>query len=90
MDSVRVYDDRNLGIPHVERPEIVTVTGIGIQSEIDLLDEELEQVSVQRQELKNAYGDDVSQQALDHNTNLYNDLVQQIQELEDKLACVQI
>ena len=90
VDSVRVYDDRNLGIPYVERPEIVTVTGIGIQSEIDLLDEELEQVSVQRQELKNAYGDDVSQQALDHNTNLYNDLVQQIQELEDKLACMQI
>ena len=90
VDSVRVYDDRNLGIPYVERPEIATVTGIGIQSEIDLLNEELEQVSVQRQELKNAYGDDVSQQALDHNTNLYNDLVQQIQELKDKLACVQI
>ena len=41
VDSVRVYNDRNLGIPYMERPEIVTVAGIEIQSKIDLLDEDL-------------------------------------------------
>ena len=29
-------------------------------------------------------------EALDDNTNLYNDLTQQIQELEDQLTCVNI
>ena len=31
VDSIRVYDDRNLGIPHVERPEISTVAGVKVQ-----------------------------------------------------------
>ena len=86
VDSIRVYDDRNLVIPHVERPEIATVAGIEIQSKIDLLNEELVQVSLQRQELKNAAGT----KALDANTNMYNDLVQRIQDLEDQLVCVDI
>ena len=86
VDSVRVYDDRNFGIPHVEKPEISTVAGIEIQSKIDLLDEELEQVSVQRQELKNMLDSD----ALDANTNTYNDLIQRIQDLKDQLVCADI
>ena len=86
VDSIRVYDDRNLGIPHVERPEISTVAGVKIQAKIDLLNEELEQVSVQRQSLKNT----ADMEALDANTNTYNGLVQRIQDLKDQLACVDI
>ena len=86
VDSIRVYDDRNLGIPHVERPEISTVAGVKVQAEIDLLNEELEQVSVQRQSLKNT----ADTEALDANTNTYNGLVQRIQDLKDQLACVDI
>ena len=86
VDSAQVYDDMGLDIPHMERPEIATVAGQEIQSEIDLLNEDLEQVSLQRQELKNA----PDGEALDDNTNLYNDLTQQIQELEDQLTCVNI
>ena len=86
VDSIRVYDDRNLGIPHIERPEISTVAGVKVQAEIDLLNEELEQVSVQRQSLKNT----ADTEALDVNTNTYNGLVQRIQDLKDQLACVDI
>ena len=86
VDSAQVYDDLDLDIPHMERPEIATVAGQEIQSEIDLLNENLEQVSLQRQELKNA----LDGETLDDNTNLHNDLTQQIQELEDQLTCVNI
>ena len=86
VDSIRVYDDLNLGIPYVERPEISTVAGVKVQADIDLLNEELEQVSVQRQSLK----DTADTEALDVNTNTYNGLVQRIQDLKDQLACVDI
>ena len=86
VDSIRMYDDRNLGIPHVERPEISTVAGMRVQAEIDLLKDDLEQVSAQRQSLKNT----VDTEALDVNTNTYNDLAQRIQDLEDQLVCVDI
>ena len=86
VDSIRVYDDRNLGIPHVERPEISTVAGVKVQADIDLLNEELEQVSAQRQSLKNT----ADTEALDANTNTYNGLAQRIQDLKDQLACVDI
>ena len=86
VDSIRVYDDRNLGIPHVERPEISTMAGGKVQAEIDLLNDDLEQVSVQRQSLKNT----ADTEALDVNTNTYNGLVQRIQDLENQLACVDI
>ena len=86
VDSIRVYDDRNFGIPHVERPDISTVAGMRVQAEIDMLNDDLEQVSVQRQSLKNT----ADTEALDVNTNTYNGLVQRIQDLEDQLACVDI
>ena len=86
VDSIRVYDDRNLGIPHVERPEISTVAGVKVQADIDLLNEELERVSAQRQSLKNT----ADTEALDANTNTYNGLAQRIQDLKDQLACVDI
>ena len=86
VDSIRVYDDRNLGIPYVERPEISTVAGVKVQAEIDLLNEELEQVSAQRQSLK----DTADTEALDANTNTYNGLAQRIQDLKDQLTCVDI
>ena len=84
VDSARVYDDLNLGIPYLERPEIATDAGLAIQAQIDELDSDLDQVSSQRQELKDAGGN------LDDNTIVYNDLVQKIQELEDQLACVNL
>ena len=84
VDSARVYDDLNLGIPYLERPEIATDAGLVIQAQIDELDSDLDQVSSQRQELKNASGN------LDDNTIMHNNLVQKIQELEDQLACVNL
>ena len=89
VDSAQVYDNRNLGIPHVEQPEIMTLAGMETQSKIDQLNKELEQVSLQRQELK-VQNDEVSQDVLDDNTKMYNDLVQRIQELENQLECVNI
>ena len=84
VDSVQVYDDLNLNVPYLERPEIATVAGLEVQSQIDELNTALEKVSLQRQELKNAGG------SLDVNTEQHNDLVAQIQELEDQLTCVNI
>ena len=84
VDSVQVYDDLNLNVPYLERPEIATVAGLEVQSQIYELNTVLEKVSLQRQELKNAGG------SLDANTEQHNDLVAQIQELEDQLTCVNI
>ena len=84
VDSAQVYDDLNLGIPHLERPGIATVAGIGVQSQIDVLNADLEDVSLQRQELRDAG------KSLDDNTDRHNDLSQRIQELEDQLACVNL
>ena len=47
VDSAQVYDDLNLGIPHLERPEIATVAGIEVQSQIDVLNADLEDISMQ-------------------------------------------
>ena len=88
VDSARVYDNKNFGIPNLERPEIMTVDGLEIQSQIDVLDRDLTQVFLQRQELKNA--DNVSQQMLDDTTDKYNTLAQSILELENQLTCVNI
>ena len=84
VDSADVYDDLGLGIPHLERPEIATVAGLEIQSQIDVLNADLDRVSMQRQDLKDAG------MSLDTNTEQHNDLVAQIQELEDQLTCVNI
>ena len=88
VDSARVYDNKNLGIPNMERPEIMTVDGLEIQSQIDVLDRDLTHVFLQRQELKSA--DNVSQQVLDDATDKYNTLAQSILELENQLICVNI
>ena len=84
VDSAQVYDDLNLGIPHLERPEIATVAGIEVQSQIDALNADLEDVSMQRQELRDAG------KSLDDNTDRHNDLSQRIQEMEDQLTCVNL
>lgn len=84
VDAARVYDDLNLGIPRLERPDVATAAGLEIQDEMNALNAELEHVYVQRQELKDAGA------SLDGNTATHNDLVQKIQELEDRLLCVNI
>lgn len=84
VDAARVYDNLNLNIPRLERPDIATTAGLEIQHEIDMLNAELERVQMQRQELRDA---GVS---LDDNTAAHNDLVQKIQELEDRLLCANI
>ena len=84
VDAARVYGDLNLSIPHLEPPDVATTSGLVIQSQIDALNLELEEVSMQRQELKNVG------EVLDDNTDIHNDLVQKIQELEDQLACVNL
>ena len=84
VDSTQVYDDLNLGIPHLERPEIATVAGIDVQSQIDALNADLEDVSLQRQELRDAG------KSLDDNTDRHNVLYQRIQEMENQLECVNL
>ena len=84
VDSAQVYDDLNLGIPHLERPEIATVAGIEVQAQIDALNADLEDVSLQRQGLRDAG------KSLDDNTDRHNDLSQRIQEMEDQLTCVNL
>ena len=84
VDSARVYDDLNLGIPHLERPEIATVAGIEAQAQIDVLNADLEDISLQRQELRDA------DKNLDDNTDRHNVFSQRIQEMEDQLACVNL
>ena len=84
VDSAQVYDDLNLGIPHLERPEIATVAGIEVQAQIDALNADLEDVSLQRQGLRDAG------KSLDDNTDKHNDLSQRIQEMEDQLTCVNL
>ena len=84
VDSASVYDDLGLGIPHLERPEIATVAGLEIQSQIDKLNAELDKVSMERQDLKDAG------RSLDDNTETHNGLVQEIQKLEDQLTCVNL
>ena len=84
VDEVQVYDDLGLNIPHLKIPEIATVAGLEIQFQIDDLNEELDRVSMQRQDLKN------SGNSLDANTARYNELVSQIQELKDMLTCVNL
>ena len=84
VDSADVYDNRGLGIPYLERPDIATVTGLEIQSQIDILNTDLDKISMERQELRNMG------QSLDDNTKAHNELVQQIQKLEDQLICVNL
>ena len=84
VDSSKIYDDLNLGIPHLKKPDNVTEDGLAIQTQIDKLDSELKQISLQRQELKNIGND------LDDNTNSYNNLIQKIQELEKQLVCASL
>ena len=84
VDSADVYDDLGLGIPHLERPEIATVAGLEIQSQIDELNTDLDKVSVERQDLKDAG------KSLDNNTETHNGLVHKIQKLEDQLMCVNL
>ena len=86
VDSTRVYDNLNIGIPHLKLPKIATVAGVETQLDIDLFNAELEYLSSQRQELKNSN----DAEALDKNTKSYNAMVERIQELEDHLACVDI
>ncbi len=84
VDSAQVYDDLGLGIPHLEQPEIATVAGIEVQAQIDALNADLEDVSLQRQGLRDAG------KSLDDNTDKYNVLTQRIQEMEDQLTCVNL
>ena len=84
MDSAQVYDDLNLGIPHLERPEIATVAGIEVQSQIGVLNADLEDISLQRQELRDAGKN------LDDNADRHNVLSPRIQEMEDQLTCVNL
>ena len=84
VDSAGVYDDLNLGIPRLERPEIATVAGLEIQSQIDALNADLDKVSMERQDLKSAGS------PLDDNTVAHNEIAQEIQKLEDLLTCVNL
>ena len=55
-----------------------------MQAQIDVLNADLEDVSLQRQGLRDAG------KSLDDNTDRHNDLSQRIQEMEDQLACVNL
>ena len=91
-DAAQVYDDLNLNIPYVDKPEIQTSAELDIQLRIDKIDEEARQVVLQRQELKNMYDDDNAdyRQAFDESVAQHHALVRQVQELQDRIACMQM
>ena len=91
-DAAQVYDDLNLNIPYVDKPEIQTSAGRDVQLRIDKIDEEVRQVVLQRQELKNTYDDDNAdyRQAFDESVAQHHALVRQVQELQDRIACMQM
>lgn len=93
VDSAQAYDDMNLVIPYVEKPEIETALGLDTQVRMDQIRKELEQVWLHGEELRNAYNngdEDVTQQALNDNTVLHHELVRQINELEAMIACADV
>ena len=86
VDPARVYDEGGLYVPTVAKPVEMTIKGQSIQSEIDALLGNLDDVTEQRQAIKETE----EAQALEDNTKEYNRITAQISGLEDELVCLQL
>ena len=92
VDPARVYDTEGLVVPNLDRPEIRTVQGQAVQSEIDTLNMIIDDITAQRQTIKESYeeGTQEYERLLSENTEKYNDAIGQVFALEDELACLQL
>ncbi len=77
--------------PKIPKPEIASVRGMLIQSEIDAVNEQIEQVVLERQNIKDAHGDmsgEPWESALQDNTDEHNMLVAELKELRMRIDCI--
>ena len=91
VDPIDVYDNRGYNIPKVNKPEVLTIHGQSIQLQIESVNDKIDQVAVERQNIKNAYEDDPDgtwQLALEDNTEAYNTLALQLEDLEEQIRCM--
>lgn len=91
VDSASVYDDQGYNIPELAKPTVISDKGKSIQSQIDMVNEEVERVLHERQIIKSAHGEESSsawESALQDNTLAHNALVAELDELGKDLDCL--